>query len=67
MPELKIINEPDKPLRTMAYYSTAEAAQILHIAPATLRKWIKEGRIEARRLGRRILIDYSELIKLIEN
>ena len=47
--------------------TTQEAADILHIKPATLRRYIREGRIEVKRLGRRILIEREELMKLITN
>lgn len=34
------------------YYTIAEAAEMLKLHPQTLRRWIRRGRLPARRFGR---------------
>jgi excisionase family DNA binding protein len=34
------------------YYTLAEAAEMLKLHPQTLRRWIREGRLPAKRFGR---------------
>lgn len=43
-----------------------EAAAAVGLSPWTLRHWIKQGRLRAVRLGRRVLLEPSELQRLIE-
>jgi excisionase family DNA binding protein len=43
-----------------------DAAASLGLSHWTLRAWIREGRLAAVRMGRRVLIEPSELARLIE-
>lgn len=43
-----------------------EAAQALSISPWTVRRMIADGRLKATRFSRRVLIEPSELEKLLE-
>jgi excisionase family DNA binding protein len=48
------------------YVSTAEAAKLLGVHIATIRRWIDSGELPAHRVGeRRILIKRADLAKLI--
>jgi excisionase family DNA binding protein len=46
--------------------SVEESAQALSLSPWTIRKYIEEGKIKAVKIGRRVLIEPSELQRLIE-
>ena len=35
------------------------------VAPSTLRLWVREGRIRAHRVGRRVLIDARDLERFV--
>ena len=41
--------------------TVAEAARRAHRSPETLRRWIREGALPARKIGRRHLIDEADL------
>ena len=43
-----------------------EAAASLALSPWTLRQYIRQGKLKAVRIGRRVLIEPSELQKLVE-
>jgi excisionase family DNA binding protein len=45
------------------YYSRQEAALILKISLPTLGQWIKRGKIKAKKIGNRVLIEETELTK----
>ena len=48
------------------YLTVAEAAALLRVAPATIRRWIRAGQLPAYRLGaRRLALRRSQLSKLI--
>jgi excisionase family DNA binding protein len=47
--------------RTLAVMTVAEAARKLGKDPETVRRWIRSGRLHARRLGTRYLIDDADL------
>jgi excisionase family DNA binding protein len=47
-------------------YNVTEAARVLSLSPWTLRRWIKEGKLESVRLGRRVLITVDELSRLVD-
>jgi len=36
----------------MKYYSPEEIAELLNLHPATIRKWIRQGKLKAVKLGR---------------
>jgi excisionase family DNA binding protein len=43
-------------IRGETYYTVTELAEVLSITPQTVRKYIKEGRIDSQRIGRPLLI-----------
>jgi len=43
-----------------------EAAHLLSISPWTIRRYIYAGRLRTVRLGRRVLIEPSECLRLME-
>ncbi|MCI0723404.1 MAG: helix-turn-helix domain-containing protein [Acidobacteria bacterium] len=43
-----------------------QAAQHLNVSPWTLRLWIREGKLPAVRLGRRVLLDPTDLRTFID-
>jgi excisionase family DNA binding protein len=47
-------------------YEIEQAGQYLHRSPWTIRRDIREGKIRCLRLGRRILIEHSELVRLLD-
>lgn len=53
------------PIPTLAV-SINDAAAALNISHWSLRKYIRQGRIVAVRIGRRVLIEPAELERLIE-
>jgi excisionase family DNA binding protein len=46
--------------------SVKETAASLGLSPWTIRKFIREGKMQTIRLGRRVLIEPSEVRRLIE-
>ena len=48
------------------YYTRKEAAKRARITMPTLDKYIKEGKIKAHRLGRRVLFSEEEIKKAVE-
>jgi excisionase family DNA binding protein len=48
------------------HVSVVEAARLLHVHPATIRRWINSGSLPAYRLGqRRIVIKRTDLARVI--
>ena len=43
-----------------------EAARAVSLSPWTIRKWISTGKIKAIHLGRRVMVEPSELKRLVE-
>ena len=43
-----------------------DAARVLSISTAMVRKLVKEGKLPAVRMGRRLLIAYAEIEKFVE-
>ena len=43
-----------------------EAASVLSLSPWTIRRYITDGKLKTVRLGRRVLIEPSELQRLVE-
>lgn len=43
------------------YYTLEEAARILKLHPQTLRRWIRQGRLPARRFGRQFRLRLEDL------
>jgi len=42
-------------------FTTAEAAEYLDVAEITVRRWVKEGTLKSRRIGRNIVFDPDDL------
>ena len=59
--ELYGVNQMEKLL-----LSIAEAAQVINLSPWTVRAFIKSGKLRPVRLGRRVLLEPSELERLIQ-
>lgn len=43
------------------YYTIAEAVEMLKVHPQTLRRWIREGRLPARRFGRQFRLRLEDI------
>ena len=43
------------------YYTIAEAAEMLKLHPQTLRRWIREGRLSAKRFGRQFRLRLEDI------
>lgn len=41
-------------------YSVKELADLSGASPLTIRNWIKEGKIKANRIGRKLFIEHSQ-------
>jgi len=50
-----------KPPQPDSYITRQEAANILHITLPTLLKWSLDGRVQAYRIGRRVLYKKNEI------
>jgi len=48
------------------YYKTDELAKMLEVHRDTVRRWIREGKIKTKRIGKAYLIPERELLRLIE-
>ncbi len=52
------------------YYIVSEAAEVLKCHPATLSRWLKNGQIEARKLGKSWIISeqaIADFLNKVEN
>ncbi len=49
-----------------ALYDINGAAQVLRISPWTVRAYIREGRIRPVRIGRRVLLEETELQRIVD-
>ena len=47
-------------------YSLQEAADYLHVTTRTVRNWIKDGRLRAFKIGRRLIIKESTLQAFVD-
>lgn len=50
----------EEPSQEPKLYSVAELAIYAGVSELSIRNWITEGKIEAKRIGRRILIDKNQ-------
>ncbi|TFE65505.1 hypothetical protein A7Q09_02735 [Methylacidiphilum sp. Yel] len=48
------------------FFTVSEAAQILSVHPATVRRWIVSGQIQFRRLGKLVRIPEEELARIAQ-
>ncbi len=46
------------------FYTLGETADILHKNRLTIRRWIRDGKIEAMRCGNLVLIRENEVLRL---
>ena len=49
------------------YLSTGEAAELARVAPGTIRRWIREHRLEQHRAGREVRVRRAELENLLRS
>lgn len=49
------------------YMTTTEAAVVARLKPATIREWVKAGRLRAHRIGRLLRITRADLDHAIAN
>jgi excisionase family DNA binding protein len=45
----------------MRFYTVAELAEMLHVVPKTIHRWIAAGDLVAHRLNRRIRVSEADL------
>jgi len=50
---------------TLKLYSVKEASNLLSLSPSTIRKYISRRKIASVKIGRRVLIPYEVLAKLV--
>jgi len=60
------IREMVKRIDRERIYTTGEIAELLGVAPTTVRFWIKKGWLDAVRIGGRYKIEGSALLEFIE-
>jgi len=48
------------------YYTIEEVAEILKVVYITVYRWIKQGKLESFRVGKKYMIKKSDIEKLIE-
>lgn len=58
--------DPDN-LRDNQFYSTAYVASMLNITVATVRNWIRDGKLPATRVGRNHRIRRQDLIAFLQS
>ena len=61
--EKKNILQSIENAKPQEFVTIKEAAKRLHTSSQTVRRWIKEGKIKSYNIGRKYLLDYSELHK----
>ena len=47
-------------------HSVNDAAREISVSPWTIRSWITKGKLQAVKLGRRVVIEHEELLRLLE-
>ena len=50
---------------TEALYSTSEVAMLFNVNRVTIYRWVKEGKINAYKIGRHHKIPVSEVVRLL--
>ena len=60
------IKDPEKKPENKLY-SVKDLAEYAGVSELSIRNWILEGKIEAKRIGRRILIDQKQFEKGLED
>lgn len=49
------------------YFTVAETAERLNLSEQTIRRWIREGRLKAAKLGRSYMVSIDSIKSLITN
>lgn len=49
------------------YYKTVEIAKMLEVHVDTVRRWIREGKLKTKKIGRAYLVSENEILKFIDN
>lgn len=49
------------------YLSTGHAAELADVAPGTIRRWLREGKLRGYRAGRSVRVKLSELEQLLRS
>jgi len=50
--------------REHRWMTTQEIAEEMGVSPSTIRRWLKDGRLQGRRIGRRWLVPPQERVEL---
>ena len=59
------MRDPDREIRPNTVYTLAEVCQILRISDATMRRWLKSGRIRSARVGRAYRVLGSQILEAL--
>jgi len=57
--------KPERPTEGRKRLSVKEAAPILGVSVFTVRAWVRQRRLPFHRLGRRIVLDHSDLERFV--
>lgn len=52
-------------METLRLYTTKELSEQLHVRPETIRQWVKDGKIESQRIGRKHLFRMSDVLRAL--
>src|SRR5262249_3493954 len=52
-------------MTTETYYTVEEAAKLLQLHPQTLRRWIREGKLPAKRDGKQVRLRWEDLERAV--
>ena len=53
-------------IQGITFYTVIEVAELLRCTPATVRTYIREGRLKGQRIGRPLLITEKDLMKFLQ-
>jgi excisionase family DNA binding protein len=48
------------------FLNLLQAAELLHTTPRTLRRWVTQGKVPSKRLGRKLLFSREALRRLLD-
>lgn len=52
---------------TEEYLTTGEAASLLSVSPITIRRWVKSGRLEGRRVGHFTVVLRGDIEAIVDD
>lgn len=52
-------------IENIKFYTVTETAEALHVTPQTVRSYLKDGKLQGKRIGRPILITEKALRKFL--